>query len=957
MAAQYTGCVRTPADIAGSSDRASRAARLLESAPLLPELPPHGIAMRHPALFARIALLTCLANGTLALAKDVDIPFHKEVLENGLTVIVHEDHKAPIVAVNVWYHVGSKNETPGRTGFAHLFEHLMFQGSEHVREELFTVFESLGFSDFNGTTWLDRTTYYQTVPKNALDATLFLESDRMGHFLGAVTQDKLDEQRGVVQNEKRQRQNRPYGSVYEYVQRGLFPPEHPYSWETVGSMEDLNAASLEDVRTWFRTWYGPNNAVLVIAGDVETQDAVARARRYFGDIPPNEPVARPEAWIPRYTGTRRMTLSDRVPQPRLYQAWTSPQWGHPDAQRLALAAAILAGDKNSRLYERLVYRDQLATDVELEATAFEICGITTFEASPQPGVDLARLETVVREELERFARQGPTARELRRVQAQFRAAFVRSIEQVGAGNGGKAATLAENMVYGGRPDAWKDDLAIIDSARAEDLRRVVAEWLLDGAFVLTVEPRADLRAAAATGVDRGAGLPQPGPAPAASFPAIARQRLANGLEIQLAPRPGSGFVDLQLIFEGGYATDPADRQGLATMAMAMVDEGTRTRNALAISDELAILGASLAAGAQLDTTAVSLGAMRATLPDALTVFADVVLNPTFPATELERLRALAQAALKQEKNRPNSMALRVLPQLLYGKGHPYAKPLTGTGTEASLAAISRTELLAFHAQRFRPEQATLIAAGDITMAELAPLVERLFGRWEPGTTEPLTIGPPQPVAGDAVWILDRPGADQSVLFVGQTVPARAAAGEFALQALHNALGGQVSARINMNLREDKHWSYGAFTVLSETRAERPWFVYAPVQTDKTAESLLEVRRELRGIRGERPVTGPELARVQRAEVLALPGRWETAGAVLGAMAESVRYRLPDDYWQRFAERTSAVTPADVERAAREVVRADDPVVVIVGDRAKIEPGLRAAGFTDLRALDTDGNAL
>ena len=916
--------------------------------------------MTHASSGLAAALLaTSLVAASAALARDIDIPFHKEVLDNGLTVIVHEDRKAPIVSVNIWYHVGSKNEVPGRTGFAHLFEHLMFQGSENLREEIFTVLEDLGASDFNGTTWLDRTNYYQTVPKNALDSILFLESDRMGHFLGAMTQATLDEQRGVVQNEKRQRQNQPYGEVYEHVQRALFPPDHPYSWETIGSMEDLNAASLDDVRTWFNTWYGPNNAVLVVAGDVDTAETIAKVRAWFGDIPANAPVARPEIWIPRHQGTRRMALAENVPQPRLFMAWTGPAWGSRDAQHLALAVAVLAGDKNSRLYQRLVYRDRLATDVELGAIDFEIAGISSFEASPQPGVALATIEAVVREELEQFARKGPAARELERVRARFRAGFLRGIEQVGGGRG-KAATLAEGMIYGGRPDAWKDDLAALDSARPEDLRRVVAEWLVTGDFVLTVEPHPELKTVA-TQVDRKAGIPKPGPAAAPGFPAVERRRLANGLEIVLAPRPGTGFVDLQLIVEGGYSADPDARPGLANVTMAMLDEGTTSRDALEISDELAGLGAALGSSAQLDTTTVSLGALRDTLPGALDVFADVVLNPTFPATELERLRGLFLAALKQEKNRPNSMGLRVLPELLYGKGHPYAKPLTGTGTEASIAAISREELAAFHASRFRPNQATLIAAGDTTLDELAGHVEKRFGRWQPDTTSTaaaaMAIAEPRGVDNGGLYILDRPGADQSVLFSAQTLPSRANPDEFALQMLHNAIGGQASARLNTNLREDKHWSYGAYTVLLDTRAARPWFAYAPVQSDKTAEALLEVQREMRALTGDRPVSDAELERVKRAEILSLPGRWETTGAILGALAESVRFRLPDDFWPRYAERVSAVGLADVQRVTRGVVRADDQVVVIVGDRAKIEPALRAAGFIDIRAIDADGKAL
>ncbi len=899
---------------------------------------------------ARLCLPVTLAWSATTGAAEIDIPYHKEVLDNGLTVIVHEDHKAPIVAVNIWYHVGSKNEVRGRTGFAHLFEHLMFQGTENYDGEYLTALESLGSTDFNATTWYDRTNYFQTVPKNALDGALWLESDRMGHFAGAISQAKLDEQRGVVQNEKRQGDNQPYGRVWEYIQPALFPADHPYSWETIGSMADLDAATLEDVREWFATWYGPDNAVLVIAGDVDTEEAVAKARLYFGDIPAGPPLNRPGVWIPRRQDDRRMTMQDRVPQARIYRAWVGPNWGTADARHLSLAAAVLAGDKNSRLYQRLVYRDRLATDVTLGTLAFEISGLSYLMVSAQPEASLADIETAVAEELQAFVRKGPTRKELERVATGFRAGFLRSIERVG-GFSGKAGTLAESMVLGGRPDAWKDDLAALDSARPEDLRRAAAEWLGPGSFTLTVLPYPALTAAE-SGADRS-GLPPVGPPPLVQFPAVERDTLGNGLQIMLAARPGLGLVEMQLIVEGGHSTDPAERTGLASLATSMLDEGTTSRDALQISEELALLGANLGAGANLDTAYVTLSALRDRLEPSMAIFADVALNPTFPADELERLRGIHLAALRQEKNRPNAMALRVLPKLLYGEGHPYANPLTGSGTEATIDALRREDLAAYHATWFRPNRATLVASGDVTMPELRALLQRYFSGWEPGELPRREIAPAQRAPSDVLYLLDRPGADQSVIFAGQTLPPYANPDELAIHMMNNVLGGQVSARINMNLREDKHWAYGAYTTLVDARGERPFFAYAPVQTDKTAEALQELRQEMRAIVGDRPVTAAELERVKTTETLGLAGRWESAGAVVGALSEIVRFGLPDDYWARYAEAVRGVTLADVNRAARTYVEPGRQVFVVVGDRAKIEPELTPLGFTEIRPIAAD----
>lgn len=885
--------------------------------------------------------------GPVASAAEIDIPFRKEVLDNGLTVIVHEDRKAPVVAVNIWYHVGSKNEVPGRTGFAHLFEHLMFQGTENYDGEFLTALEDLGSTDFNATTWFDRTNYFQTVPKNALDAVLWLESDRMGHFAGAITQARLDEQRGVVQNEKRQGDNQPYGRVWELIQPALFPASHPYSWRTIGSMEDLDAATLEDVRDWFNAWYGPNNAVLAIAGDVDTEEALAKARLYFGDIAPVPPITRPGVWIPRHRENRRMIMQDRVPQARIYRSWTGPNWGTAEARHLRLAAAVLAGDKNSRLYQRLVYRDRLATDVALATIPLEIAGISYLVASAQPGVDLAAIEAAIDEELATFARKGPTRRELERVTTDLRASFLRGIEKVG-GFSGKAGTLAESMVLGGRPDAWKDDLAALDTARPEDLRRASTEWLGTGSFTVTVLPYPAL-SNAASGADRSA-LPQAGPPPPVGFPAVERTRLANGLNVVFAARPGSGLVEMQLVVAGGYAADPTARPGTANLAMGMLDEGTATRDALAISEELAMLGASLGTGATLDTAFVALSALRDKLEPSFALFADVVLNPTFPQTELDRLRSIYLAGLRQEQSRPNSMALRVLPRLLYGEGHPYANPLTGSGTESSLQALGRDELVAFHASWFKPNHATLVVAGDTDMAQVRALAERHLGRWQPGEVPARSVSGAQRAASDVLYLLDRPGADQSVIFAGQTLPPTGSADDLALQMVHNILGGKVSARINMNLREDKHWSYGAYTTLVDARGERPFFAYAPVQTDRTADALQELRREMQAVTGERPISTEELERVKNTEILALSGRWETASAVVGALARSVRFGLPDDYWARYAQAVAALSIADVDRAARAHIDADGQIFVVVGDRARIEADLGKLGFREIRAI-------
>lgn len=899
-------------------------------------------------------LAVALLGAGLALAvtaADIEIPYQKFTLDNGLTLIVHEDHKAPVVAVNTWYHVGSKNETPGRTGFAHLFEHLMFQGSENYDDEYLVFLQQLGATNLNATTWFDRTNYYETIPENALDTVLWLESDRMGHFVDAITQAKLDEQRGVVQNEKRQSENQPYGKVWFYMLKQLFPEGHPYSWETIGSMDDLNAATLDDVRQWFETYYGPNNAVLSIAGDVHANEVLQKVKKYFGDIPAGPPLTRPVEWIPEHTVERRLTMEDRVPQSRLYKAWTGPRWGTDESIQLALAARVLAAGKDSRLYKRLAYTDQTVTDIDMTPFALEIAGITYLAATAQPGVELADIEKTINEEIDRLIDDGPTFQELERAKTQMRANFLRGIERVG-GSSGKAGVLAKNFVYGGSPDAYRKHLAAIDATSAKDIRLITDKWLGRNSLVLEVHPYPELTAAA-KGADRSK-LPEPGPAPDVSFPQFTRTRLGNGMEIIVIERHDVPLVEISMLLDAGYAADQFSREGTTALAMAMLDEGTDKRSALDISDALSTLGANLDTGASLDDATIRMSALAENLDASLDIFADVILHPAFPATELERLRRLTLARIQQEKTRPVSLALRIMPRLLYGAGHAYAQPLTGSGTTESVEAITRDDLDAFHQTWFKPNNATLVVVGDIDRNSLIKKMNNLFGKWRPGAVPDKNLALKAVDKERAIYLVDRPGADQSVIFAGQLVPPRANPDEVALQSMNDILGGLSSSRINMNLREDKSWSYGAYSIIVGARGARPLLIYAPVQTDKTGESIAEIMAELRAIIDGRPPTEPELNVVKRSKTLSLPGRWETNADIAGALNQIVSFGLPDDYWSTYAADLNRLDIADVTAAADKYIHPDDFVWVVVGDRAKTEPTLKKLGFDSIRLIDTDG---
>ncbi|MGE4657831.1 MAG: insulinase family protein, partial [Gammaproteobacteria bacterium] len=534
----------------------------------------------------------------------------------------------------------------GKTGFAHLFEHLMFNGTENYNDEYFKPLQEVGATSMNGTTDFDRTNYFQTVPTTALDLALWLESDRMGHLLGAVDQEKLDKQRGVVQNEKRQSENRPYGTAFKQIMKNVFPPGHPYSWMTIGSMEDLNAATLEDVQEWFRTYYGPNNATLVLAGDLDLATARERVERYFGDIPPGPPLSRLETWIPSYEQDRRMILEDRVPQARIYKAWAIPEWGTDESDWLSLADAVLTDGKTSRLYQRLVYETQVATDVGSFPLIGELAGVYTIFITAQPGQNLTEVEHLLDEEIKNFLEQGPTEEELTRVKTQARAAFVRSTERVG-GFRGKSSILAEGAVFAGRADAFKDFLTLLETTEPEHLRDTAKAWLSRGAFVLEVHPYQDQLRTSGPGADRSK-LPLPSVFPRGLFPELHQTRLENGLRLIVAERRGAPTVEFSLQIHAGYAADQLTRPGTANLAMSMLDEGTDNMDALQISEAIARLGAQLRTGANLDYSFVSLSALRENMDASLDIYADVILNPAFPSDELERLRSLSISAIKRE---------------------------------------------------------------------------------------------------------------------------------------------------------------------------------------------------------------------------------------------------------------------------------------------------------------------
>jgi zinc protease len=879
---------------------------------------------------------------------DVDVTAKKFVLKNGLTLIVHEDRSAPLVAVNIWYHVGSKNEPAGRSGFAHLFEHLMFNGSEHFNDDFFKATEKLGASDQNGTTSVDRTNYYQTVPKAALDSILWLESDRMGHLLGAIDQAKLDEQRAVVKNEKRQGENNPYSSAQDLIIKATVPPGHPYDHSTIGSMDDLDAASLDDVKQWFRDYYGPSNAVLVLAGDVSADEALAKVETYFGDIEPGSPVSQPKSWVVKKTGTIRETAYVRAAQPAFVRTWSISDYASADTDYLQFLAQTLAGSRTSPLVKRLVIDEQMATSAEAAVDNREIGGQFSIEVAAKPGVDLAKVEAIVDEELKKILISGPNVAEMKKVRTSNIAGLVRAYEGIAS----KAALLAESETYLGGPDAWKLGWDRFRAATPADLQGAAKRWLTDGDYILYMLPFGQL-SAAESGADRSK-MPEPGAAVPAVFPAVERAELANGLKLVVARRQGVPVVNMSMLVNTGIATDwIRETNGAGAFAAALMDDGTKTRTGDELSDQLGALGADISSGGGGEASIVSLSAVKPTLRQALDIYADVVLNPAYRAEDVERTKSSSLAGLAAAKQDGAKAAARLAPSLLYGPDSPYGR----IQTEADIAAIAPAKLTAFHDRWFKPNNATLVVSGDTSLAQIKPLVEAAFGAWHRGAV-PERMVPLSPTAAKTIiYLVDKPGAPQSVIAASVIAPRRVEGDNAARAAFLSAIGGSFTSRLNMKLREEKGWAYGASAAIAGGRGSRTYTAQASVQADKTAESIAEIASLLKGATSERKLTANELADAKGNLSLGLSSQWSKSSGVAGAVIDQISYDLPEDYYAAYPQAIANVTLASANAAGEDILANKPLTWVIAGDLSKIETSIRALGLGEVRVVDADGNRL
>ena len=901
------------------------------------------------------------------------IEYEKYRLANGLDVILLEDHRLPLVAVNVWYHVGPANERPGLTGFAHLFEHMMFEGSRHVGEEgHFRHLEAAGASEINGTTDFDRTNYFETLPSNRLELALWLESDRMGFLLEKLNAGKLENQRDVVRNERRQSiEAQPYGLVQEELFHQLFPREHPYYASVIGSHADIEAARLEDVRDFFRLYYAPNNASLAVVGDIRPDQVRSLVQKYFGPIPPGAPVPKVAVDTPPITAERRAVVTDQVELPRVYLAWITDRIYTQEDAECDMVARILGGGKASRLYKELVYERRIAQEVSAQQYSLSLGSIFTIEATAKPGVRAEELEKAIDEVLDSFRRIGPRDAEVERARNVFESAIIRGLESLG-GFGGVADRLNQYNHFLGDPGYLARDLerygqaagpALLSTAQKRLSRdaRVVVHGIPGPKVVLDVprsapgEKSAPVQVAAAKmqAEDWRRQVPAPGPASPLELPIPAVFTLENGLTVYLLERHGLPVVSANMVVLSGSDRNPPDRPGLASYTAEMLDEGTGKRSALQIACDAEQLGASLSTGSNTDASVVAFRSLKHNTAAVFELAADVLLHPEFPESEMERLRHDRLTQILQQRDNPNTLAVKAFFSALYGARHPYG--FVEVGTDESNRAICRDELSRFWQEGYAPTVAALIVAGDLTADDVRGLAAAQLGSWHGSASRSVP-----PAAGwngqRRIVIVDKPGSPQTTLRIGQIGIARAHADYVPVAVMNATLGGLFSSRINMNLREQHGYTYGASSGFLFRRGRGPFLVGTSVRTDVTAPAVFEIFREIEGMRS-RYVTTEELGIAKDSIARSLPGLFETTPQAASTIGQLFVHGLPTDYYRGLPGDIDRVTAGDVRRVAEEHLRPEQMTVVAVGDLSKIREPLEKLELGPVQCIDLDGNPL
>ena len=891
-----------------------------------------------------------------------EISYERYKLSNGLEVLLHEDHKLPIVAVDIWYHVGPVKERAGRTGFAHLFEHMMFEGSKHIEgKSRDKILEGAGATDSNGTTDFDRTNYFETVPSNQLETVLWLESDRMGFLLDGLDRTKLANQRDVVRNERRQStEGRPYGIVDEEMYHQLFQKTHPYYAAVIGSHADVEAARLADLREFFTQFYAPNNATMAIAGDYDPATIKASIEKYFGPIPAGPEVKLTTVETPPITVERRTVVTDTVQLPKVILAWLSAPAFAPGDADADISARVLGSGKSSRMYKELVYKQQIAQSVECGNDSKALVSTFSCELIAKPGVTPEKLEAEAEKIIGGFLTSGPTAEEVEWARNKVETQLISGLQRLG-GFGGVADTLNYYNQYTGDPGYLPKDLARYDAVTPASAQKYAQTTLgkdqrvvvygIPGSKALNDVPRSPDDADAdfkfspqhtpefETAQMWRATQPKPGPQRPLVLPKPSVFSLANGLTVYLVERHELPIVSMQLLTLAGSEANPADKPGLAGITASLLTEGTTKHSAEEIASQASLLGTDLNSSSSTDSARLGISLLSKHVGRGFDLLADSAEHPAFPAEDLERIRARRLTSLMQQKDNPFQLALRAGTLNLFGAANPYG--YDALGTAASLHAITRDEIEAFYSRHYGPKTSLLELTGDLTPAEARKLAEGAFGTWS-SSAQPVTAPPAPAIPERRVLIVDKPGAPQTALLAFGVGLQRDSPDYPAVDVMNTMLGGLFSSRINQNLREDKGYTYGAFSFFRYYPGTGPFIAGAQVRTDVTGPAAEQLFKELDGIHSK-PLTDAELRLSKDSIIRSLPGNFESAPDVNAQLANLWLFGLPLDYYTKLPAQIEGVTSADAQAAAAKYIHPENLLVIAVGDRAKIEKGL-----TDLK---------
>ena len=902
------------------------------------------------------------------------IPYEKYVLPNGLTLIVSEDHSDPLVHVDVTYHVGSAREQIGKSGFAHFFEHMMFEGSDHAPKGTFdkVILGSGGTN--NGSTTQDRTNYYETVPNNQLERALWLEADRMGFLLDAVTQQRFEVQRATVKNERGQNyDNRPYGLASEYVSKTLYPYGHPYSWLTIGYLEDLDRSNVDDLKNFFLRWYGPNNATLTIGGDVRPAQVVKLVEQYFGPIKRGPAVPKTKLSAPVPTADRYVSYSDNVRFPMLQMVFPTVPQGHPDEVAIDALAEILGGGKTSLLYKNLV-KNQKAVQASASHPTAELGGQLTITALPFPGKGLDSLETIVRNTFTEFEKRGVTDDDLPRFKAQREAQQVNGLASVA----GKVSQLAANQTFYANPNYITVQARELKALTKADVQRAYDKYLRGKhAVILSVLPKtggvtaakpdnytidqagykapdygyAGLKYVKPTDTFDRAKQPGAGANPVVEAPALYQETLPNGLKVVGTRNTEIPTVTIRLTIRGGHRLEQSlpGKAGIAQLTASMLNEGSQKYTGEEFSAALNKLGSTVSVFAGDIETTVSVQSLTKNLPATLALLDQRLLHPRFDAQDFARVKKQQLESIADFVNRPAVIADQTYNRLLYGPDN-----IAGTavaGTTASVASLTLDDVKNFYNTCYAPNVSYLVAVGDVDQATLYPQLGFLKNWAKKDVTLPADMAGVQPDK-TTIYFVNKPGAAQSEIRLGYLTDLKYdATGPFYRAYLANyLLGGGFNSRINLNLRENKGYTYGARSGFSGTRYAGPFTAQAGVRADATAASVKEFMSEISSY--PNGISDEELTFVQTSVGQSDALRYETGQQKAGFLARLVEYNLDPNYVQQQTDILKNLKKEDVQASAKKYLPADKMYIVVVGDNKQL-PALQALGYPVVE-LDMEG---